>query len=493
MKRRKQTTALAMSERVDDIVGIISPRAAYKRKAWRFSYDVLDNTRTRRRRGGIGGSADKHLTPQNLYQLREDCRDICRNNPVVKGLLATERDGVIGSGVQIHATTKDTGWNEKAEAAWKAEMEDVPCDVTERFSFSKFLRMYYLAYRRDGDAAVIFLNDKLQGVEGEQIGTPTMHVDKKTFYVINGIAISKASRRVIGYYIGKPDKWGYIKSTAFRSYRPDQVHFLFNPDRFSQSRGEPALTSSIDAIDKLDKYDDAELVAATVNACFTMFIARADDTGAPPGYDYGSSETGEDEEGNRLEKMEPGTIMYGQPGEKAEGIGQRRPGSLYDTFIKRQLSKLGRPLLMPLMLITLDFSGSTFMNARLAYQKVQENWQAEQNLLVKPFVSRVWRWKLESLIQREVLDRRDDWMSHQIICNRWPYVDPFKESKADDQQLNNGTLTRTEICARQGRNFHEVTDTLEEEGEYRKGKLLPQKQTKQAQTKTEGESDAVPK
>lgn len=493
MKKRKRKVSESMSLRVDDIVGIFSPRRAYNRKAWRFSYDVLDNTRTRRRRTDIGGTADKHLTPQNLYRLREDCRGICRNNPIVKGLLATERDGVIGSGVQIQARTSDEGWNKKAEAAWKAEMVDVPCDVTERFNFNQFLRLYYLAYRRDGDAAVIFLDNKIQGIEGEQIGTPTMRIDRKTFYVVNGVAISKVTKRVIGYYIGSPDRWGYIKSTAFRSYRPDQVHFLFSPERFSQSRGEPALTSCIDAIDKTDKYDDAELVAATVNACFTMFVSREDDTGAPPGYTYGSSETGEDTEENRLEKMEPGTIMYGRTGEKAEGIGQRRPGNLYDTFIKRQLSKIGRPLLMPLMLITLDFSGATYMNARIAYSKVHDAWLNEQNLLVKPFVSRVWRWKLESLIRRKVLSPRDDWMSHEIVCNRWPYVDPWKESKADEQQLINGTITRTEICARQGRDFKEVTNKLDEEGKEREGKLLPQKQTKQPQTKTEGSSDAIPK
>ena len=133
------------------------------------------------------------------------------------------------------------------------------------------------------------------------------------------------------------------------------------------------------------------------------------------------------------------------------------------------------------------------MNARIAYQKVQDAWLNEQNLLVKPFVSRVWRWKLESLIRRKVLTRRDDWMDHEIICTRWPYVDPFKESKADEQQLNNGTITRTEICARQGRDFEEVTDKLDDEGKYRKGKLLPQKQPKQTQAKTEGSSDAVPK
>ena len=43
-------------------------------------------------------------------------------------------------------------------------------------------------------------------------------------------------------------------------YTTEQVHLMFEAERSSQSRGEPALTSSIKYIDYLTKYVDAELV-----------------------------------------------------------------------------------------------------------------------------------------------------------------------------------------------------------------------------------------
>jgi len=459
MKKNLKTTSRRTSEKLDEVIGILSPKTAYKRRVYRFGYDAVDNKRTRKKRTGTGGTADRHLTEQNLNKLREICREMCRNNPLVKGLLKTERDGVIGSGVVIQGRTKDEGLNEEIEAAWKEQMIQSTCDVTGRFNFNQLLRMLYLSYRRDGDAAVIFLDDKLQAIEGDQIGTPLGRArdSAKHFEVVNGIAFSKKTKRVIGYYIGTPDRWGYIKSANISKYPAGIVHHMFDPERFSQSRGEPVLTPSVNFIDTLCDYIDAELVAAKVNACFSMFIAQKN-ADIPDPFTGGVSNTGKDEDDNRLEKMEPGTILYGEPGEEAAGIGQVRPGQSFDPFVLRMLTFIGRPLCMPLMLITLDFAGATFMNARIAYQKVQEAWEAEQDLRVKLFVSQVWRW----FIKRHFKER-EGIFAHEIICNRWPYVDPFKESKADDQELKNGTITRTAICARKGTDFKEVNKKLIEE------------------------------
>jgi len=81
---------------------------------------------------------------------------------------------------------------------------------------------------------------------------------------------------------------------------------------------------------------------------------------------------------------------------------------------------------------------------------------AEQDNVVKPFESRVWRWKIAELIERKILTPRDDWAAHEVISNRWPYVDPYKEAMADKVQLANNTTNRTLICARQGTEFKEI-------------------------------------
>lgn len=468
------------SETVDNVVGIFSPRRAFERRQYRFAYDAIDSSRLRKKRIGLGGTADKQLTETNLYKLREICREMGRNNPLVNGLLKIERNGLVGSGVRIQARTGDEKLDEELEAAWREQMLDKPCDVTGRFNINQFLRKMFLSYRRDGDIAAIFLDDKLQAVEGEQIGTPwdgKIGVSAEYYDIVNGIAYSKKTGELLGYYIGKADRWGYIKNTSFEKYPASVVHHMFDSERFSQSRGEPVLTSSIKFIDTLCDYIDAELVAAKVQACFSMFVATSGDM--PDPYTGGISDTGRDTDENQLEKMEPGIISYGEPGQTPHGVGMTRPSSPFDPFVLRILTFIGRPLCMPLMLMTGDFSGATFMNARLAYQKVQEEWEAQQDNIIKPFISRVWRWKLQRLSDNKDIKVKNEKLRkkifrHEILCKRWPYVDPWKEAKADEQEIQNGTLDPIEVCARQGRDFEEVTKNMVRANKIRQKEDLPE-------------------
>lgn len=455
----KSSLTRSLSVKLDGLVEIFSPVAAIRRKQARFAYDVIDGSRTRRKRGFSGGSGDSHLTEMALSQIREIARDMSRNNPLAKGLLKTEMLGVVGDGVKIQARTDDDMWNNEAELLWKEEMIKQPCDISGRFNFDKLLKTAYMSYRRDGDFFVVLHDDVLEAVEGDNIGTPTGK-SAQNFEIVNGVAFSKKTGRVIGYYIGKSDSYGYIQPDSYKTFTIDKIAHIFDPDRFTFSRGEPALTSSIDFIDKLCDYVDAELVAAKVNACFTMFVSQKDEY-APDGYTAGISSDGTDPiTGSRLEKIEPGTIIYGQPGESAAGIGNTRPGSLFDPFVLRMLMFIGRPLCMPLMLVTQDFGGATFMNARIAYQKAQEQWKDQQSNIIMPFVDRVWRWKIDQWIRQGALTDKPDKYRNDILCARWPYVDPSREAEADRQQLENRTTTRTLICARQGEDFSEIVSQL---------------------------------
>lgn len=466
------------SKTIDEVIGIFSPRIQMRRLQFRSAYDALDRHRTRKKRSDLGGSGDRQLDETTLDGLREIHREMMRNNPIVKGLLKMERDEIIGEGLKYQAKTDDENQNSEIEAMWQEEMVDKPIDITGRFNVNQLVRMKYLGYRRDGDSGIIFFDDALQAVEGDQIGTPFGH-KAEHYEVINGVAFSKQTQRVIGYYIGKPSKNGYyIQQDSYKTYPAEKVRHIFNPERSSQSRGEPALSSSIDYIDKLSKYIDAEVVAAAVNACFTVFVSKRDSSPPSP-YTKGISSTGRDVDDNRLEKIEPGTIMYGQPGEDVRGVGNERPAALFDPFVLRMLCFIGRPLCIPLMLITLDYSGATFMNARIAYQQAQKFWRTEQSDVIRPLGSYIWRWFIARMIREKKLKEKKDIYKHQVICNRWPYVDPYKEAMANKVELlDNRTTTRRDIIASKGGDYEEVTEQLEKED-----KRVPVKETANALSK----------
>ena len=273
-------------------------------------------------------------------------------------------------------------------------------------------------------------------------------IDARLFTITNGVAISKRTGRVIGYYIGKPNTWGYIEADAWRRFPVEKVHHVWNADRFSYTRGEPALTSAVEDIDKVTRYKDAELVAAHVNACLSIFVTRNDELTIPQAYTQGVSRTGETDDGVKLQKIEPGEIHHLAPGEGINAVVPTRPPAAFEPFVLRSLMFIGRPLCLPLMLVTLDFSGATYMNARIAYQAAQKAFRREQEHVVKPMVSRIYTWWLARKMAAGQIRERSDAFAHEVICQRWPYVDPYREAQADKLELENKTTSRSQICAR---------------------------------------------
>jgi hypothetical protein len=97
-----------MSARLDGLAKAVSPswyaqrcqhkaRAELAQAAARFGYDALQNSRLSTKRSGLSGTGDNHLTESALSRLRNICRDMGRNNPLVKGLLLSEADDVVGT------------------------------------------------------------------------------------------------------------------------------------------------------------------------------------------------------------------------------------------------------------------------------------------------------------------------------------------------------------------------------------------------------------
>jgi len=463
-QRNKQTlsrfsierAATKASQKVDKFIGIFSPKTAYKRQAFRFAYDAIKKSRLNKSRGTISDATEDALLSEfDLAEFRLIGRDMSRNNPIAVGMLETEADEIIGNVLKIKPDTGSESLDAEIEQAWKEEVLQSPVDVKGEWNFLQVLRQIFTAYRRDGDCGCIFTDDGLQIIEGEQIGTP-IGKDEPLFKIINGVA-RKPNGKLLGYYVGKPTKYGYIEIGSYKKYDAKDMHLMYWPWRSSQSRGIPALTPSIKFMDNLYGYLEAELVAARVNACNCMFVAR-DGEGMPDGWTGGSSPEGVTDDGKRIEKMEPGTIIYGQPGETATGITQTRPGNMFDPYVNKMLSFIARPLSLPLMLVTLDFSGATYMNARIANQIAKENWIRQQEFIIKPFVRKFYK----KWLAKKWPDAKTN---NSILCRRWPYVDPVKEAAADKIELNdNKTTSPQEICARKGVDFEDVLKQRKEAG-----------------------------
>ncbi|MFH1574533.1 MAG: phage portal protein [Acidobacteriota bacterium] len=469
----------------------------FDRNAEQFaaSYDALDRSRLRKKRSSVTGSGDVHLTEQALSELREICRELCRNNPIVKGMLKIEANGVVGRSTKIEVRSSDEVFNTDAETLWRERVVEQPCEVTGRFGFHKALRTIFQSYRADGDIFVLLTDDGIQIAEGEQCGTPHGIKGGDTFDVTNGVATRKEADgpgrpagQVIGYYIGRPDKWGFIRPNNFQRYTADQVAHVFNTDRFSYTRGEPALTSAVDWIDKLTRYADAALVAAHMQACFSIFIEKQSPL---PGLPQPASAVALDtsDSGYSHTKIEPGMIWDANPGDKAYGLNATQPTPVFDSFILRCLSFIGRPLCFPLTYVSGDFSGATYMNMRFALDLTRDNFMQEQDEVLVPLLHRWHRWQMERWIASgELKNPPEDWYKRLIRCKRWRYIDLLKDAQADILLLENQLKSRRHIMGDRGDDFDEETDEMAEDNKVLKAKgLLAEKP--QAEDAERGDED----
>jgi lambda family phage portal protein len=433
------------------------------------SYDAIDRSRLRKKRTASSGSGDVHLTEQALSDLREACRDLARNNPIVKGLLKTEANSVVGRSTRIEVKSSDKKFNKDAEDLWRERVVERPCEVTGRFGFHKVLRTIFQSYRQDGDIFVLFTPSGIQIAEGEQCGTPHGLPTADRFDVTNGVATRKYDDQdgpagsVVGYYIGKPDRWGFIRPEDYTKYEAQDVCHVFNSDRFSYTRGEPALTSAVDWIDKVTRYADATLVAAHVQACYSIFIKKQSPEGSLPTPTPSGASSDTSEAGHRNYKLEPGMIWEGEPGDEAEALSSTQPNSVFDAYILRCLSFIGRPLCFPLPYISGDFSGATYMNMRFALDMARDNHMQEQDEVLVPFLHRWHRWQMEQWIRTELKKAPADWDRRLIRCKRWPYIDRLKDAQADILLMQNLLKSHRRVMSDRGDDFEEeVADMAED-------------------------------
>lgn len=475
--------ALTRTLRSFDPIRAISPKWAYQCEAYRFAYDALVNDRT----GGGGrptsrnpGAADNELDEETLNGLREVARDLAQNNPLVKGILQDEANDVVGTETQIQSRSGNTDWDSETERLWKQEMIDRPCDVSGRFNVKKLLQLAFPASRRDGDFFVLNTKQGYQLCEGEQCGTPHGHQEAKTFTVTNGVAVSKQSGRVIGYFIGKPAEWGAIDPQSWRQYQKPDVFHVFNPDRVSYSRGEPIFASSVVLLKKLWGFVDASVVKARLHVCLSVFVELESQDRIPGAFKKGRYPSGQTPEGQKIDKISPGGISYLNQGETVKPFIPSSPTSEFDPFFLRVLSIIGRPLCMPLILTSLDFSQATNMNMRGAFMQAQKNFKQQQENLVVPLYSWLYTHWLREKIRAGQIQEIEGAFAHEVSPQRWPYVDPAKQAEADAQELANGTTSEIEICTRGGKDYLDVVQNIVKAQEIRREQDVQEKTERDA-------------
>lgn len=478
---------------VDRVYEFLAPARAARRYQARRACDLLrsggfDGARKDRSTAAFNvasGSADRWLQG-DADTLRDRARALIRNNVYAGGALEAIVANTVGCGIIPRPTYEDKAQREVVQDAWARWCDS--CDVTGQHHFYELQSLYLRECIEAGEAMVQLASDEapqrtvplvLQSIESERIAS------EWTYYPGRRLSANNLRRGVEVDDFGSPRAY-YLWPTPLNDLSPlnpaqpirvsaDQILHLYRKVRIGQTRGYTWLAPALMWFKDLGTYVENELMASTVSSCFTMFIETLDgNAGGQFSMATPSGSSGSDGDGNRIDRLQPGLVLHGMPGEKATPINPNRPNSAAEPWINLLLRSIAVGMGLSYELISRDYSQTNFSSNRASALEDRRRFRPIQKWLVYRLCQPVWREFFEAHVMLGVegfpdaLEYFANPYPHMAVnwqTPGWEWVDPLKESQAAKLEVETGFRSRAEVIAASGRDRDQVFAELARENE----------------------------
>lgn len=424
----------------------------------------------------------------DLPTLRDRSRDLIRNAPVANSAINTSLMNVVGTGLKLQARldTEALGlsedqadaWENHAERLFRFWAESQECDISRTLNF---YGLQWLAFRQTieaGDSFALLPRIRRAGspfllklnlVEADRVCNKDNAGD--TEELVCGVSKDKATGAPLAYHIldRHPGMTKYVKqgaktwqevpafgaSTGLRN-----VLHLYEVLRPGQTRGVPYLSPIMETLKQLDRYTEAEIMAAVISGLFTVFVKS--ETGA---VDFDSltgmaAETGASASDDDL-KMGNGAIIGLKKGEDITIAAPNRPNAQFDPFFKAIIMQIGAALGIPGEVLLRSFNAS-YSASRAALLEAWRFFRCRRAWLVQAFCQPVYEvWLYEAVAAGMIAAPgffADPFIrkaySGAIWCGDSPgYIDPAKEIGPAKDRLDAMLSTYDEETALLGGDF----------------------------------------
>jgi lambda family phage portal protein len=451
----------------------LSPASAHEQ--FKSDYQAAKETRFRRRRQGInlqGSGADYHYRNEASYlKVMEYARDMDRNDAIVGSTIDLSTTNIVQGGFTLDVATADKAVDADLSARWKEWAEDpAQCDAAGEMTFDDIEWMTQRQVSLDGDVlALPTVEGALRMVEAHRLRTPSG--TKRN--VVCGVLLDQFRRRQ-EYWFTKDDidpnaPLRYVSDIVAYPARDDegfrQVFHIYNPKRFSQTRGISALAPIFDMIGMFEDINFATLVKQQINNCFAIF--RQMDAGGMFAMDQ--QQMGEivrerlaDGATRTIEGIAPGMIIQGMPGETLQGFSPNVPNPEWFQHMKFILQIIGVNLGLPLVIVLLDAKETNFSGWRGAVDQARMGWKRNQKALKTKLHEPVYLWKVRQWISEDrILAHAAQRMGKAIFGHnwntpQWPYIEPLKDAQADALRIEKRLTSPRRLHAQRGQEYPEV-------------------------------------
>lgn len=421
-------------------------------QARRGSYRAAMNPRSRVQTP-FGGSGDQHVDMWSRRMLRELSRDMDRNADTFRILNDAFTCAVVGEGVQYRPTTSDQEWNKKLAKLIHKKMLKDRNGVDSRGMRSGYRGQYdYVrAFCVDGEAGLIKLSDRtVQFFESEQLTDGGTH----SMRTVDGVNMNK-SGKVVSLRICPYDGLGRLNLGGGDEYDANDVEWLANRTRFSQTRGVPLLVASLDDWERLDSFRESEIIAAEQGAqIYGVIEHQVGDIGTSRPFSPGNTGVDPSEVvrgGNSSDGQvdwqptSAGSLLDLPDGKKYVPVNPQRPNRDAVPFLMELVRQFCANVGLPYEFVYNDVRGLSWSVNRALVQMARDRIKVWQVQFFGPVFSNWFNWMVAGLVEDGEIEFNDEWENHELAWPQISWPDEGAEYEAQQLGLLKGLTTRHRV------------------------------------------------
>lgn len=463
-----------MSTLLENLIGYLSPEAAFRRAQYRRANKILEGERkyeaasvTRRTDGWTSTSTSANSEIGNaLHRLRARSRDLVRNNGYAFRAVRAISRNVVGKGVKPAPVLEEQ--NEELakliKREWKKFAGKKAVDFHGKKNFYQIQKQVVAAVAESGECLVVRrrvrvkdlteMPFKLQVLEADHIDSSKNNYSLKggEDYDVQGVRLDKFGR-VVGYWLFEDHPSETMRrGLTSKLYKREDVLHIYEELRAGQVRGVPFGVSAMVRLRDLDEYEDAQLIRQKIAACFTAFVTDPQGTSVV-------SDPSSDNEAN-IDRLEPGLIETLPVGKDVKLVAPPTVEN-YGEYTTKILQGISVAYEVPYELLTGDLSNVNFSSGRMGWLEFQRRVADLQDDLVIPQLCEpVWDWFMDALDLRGVLS---DYYEANWTPPKREMIQPKEELAAAKDMVRNGFSTWSEQVRGFGFEPDEVLAGLKEE------------------------------
>jgi len=438
------------------------------------------------------------IGPNRLHQLhgqrtRERVRDLDRNNPFATSGINAFLRNVVGTGITPKARFAEAELRSQWEDEWEEWAGIVPgstfaCDLEGRRTLYELQSQILREVLVGGGCLVHFVElpitgDRRHPLAIELIPEERIAEESDTLLIppggrnaanpiVRGVELDPVTGAHLAYWV-RPSQVNDLIPQALAPIRlpANQCRYVTLLTLIGQVRGFSLLAPVVLWLHRLGLYVDNEMVASKLKSAWAFIVKTSDENAAYTdtlAEEPGASVT--DTAGNAIERVSPGAILRGRPGDEISSVGPNVPQADSVPWLTLIQQSIAMGLDLSEIELTRDYSRVNFSSARAAANRDRKTYRYLQQWLINHLLNDVWYRFVRGAVAvqlpgfpsaTEFLADRRQWLRMQWRTPGWATVNPVDVAQAQRIMLQDGTTTREEILAEKGSDWEETADQWE--------------------------------